>query len=116
MSKDQQPDRPQPERPRVEPEILPPERSEGPPRPAGVFVRFDQLGGTHRVFIARPSLSSVILAGLIIALVVALVFLLLASLVLFWIPIVVGVIVLLLLTGYARYGWWRLQAWLSRRG
>jgi Flp pilus assembly protein TadB len=79
----------QPERPRVEPEILPPERSDGPPRPAGVFV--------HRVFIARPGLPSILLALLIIALVAALVFLVLAGLVLIWIPVlIVGVVAAIL--------------------
>ena len=87
----------QPELPRVEPEILPPERSEGPPRPAGVFVRFDQLGGVHRVFIARPGLPSIMLALLILALVAALVLLVLAGVVLFWIPmLIIGLLAVIL--------------------
>jgi hypothetical protein len=79
----------QPERPHVEPEILPPERSDGPPRSAGIFVRVDQLGGVHRVVIARPGLPSIMLALLIIALVAALVLLVLTGLILFWIPILI---------------------------
>jgi len=92
MAEDQQP-----ERPRVEPEILPPQRSDGPPRPAGVFVRFDQLGGVHRVFIARPGLPSIMLAVLILALIAALVLLVLAGLVLFWIPmLIIGLLAVIL--------------------
>jgi hypothetical protein len=78
-----------PERPRAEPEILPPERSDDPRRPAGIFVRFDQLGGAHRVFVARPGWPSIMFALLVIALVGALVLLLLAGLFLFWIPILI---------------------------
>ena len=86
-----------PERPRVEPEILPPERSDGPPRPAGVFVRSDQLGGVHRVFIVRPGLPSILFALLILALIAALVLLVLAGLVLFWIPmLIIGLLAVIL--------------------
>jgi hypothetical protein len=77
-----------PERPRVEPEILPPERSE-PRRTSGIFVRVDQLGGVHRVIIPRPGLPSIMFALLVIALVGALVLLALAGLFLFWIPILI---------------------------
>ena len=82
-------DDPKPERPRAEPEIILPGEQPAPRRPAGVFVRFDEQGGVHRVFIARPGLPSVLLALLIIGLVAALVFLVLAGIVLFWIPILI---------------------------
>ena len=77
-----------PERPRVEPEILPPERSD-PRRTSGIFVRVDQLGGVRRVIIPRPGLPSIMFALLVIALVAALVFVALAGLILFWIPILI---------------------------
>jgi hypothetical protein len=86
-----------PERPRVEPEILPPERADGPPRPTGIFVRIDQLGGVHRVIIPRPGLPSIMFALLVTALVGGLVLLALAGLFLFWIPIlIIGLIAAIL--------------------
>jgi len=81
-------DTPKPERPRSEPEIIPPGEQPTPRRPAGVFVRFDEQG-VHRVFIARPGLPSILLALLIIGFVAALVFLVLAGIVLFWIPMLI---------------------------
>ena len=111
MSGDQYPDR-SPERPRVEPEIIPPVREERPPRgPAGIWMRIEERDGVRRLYIARPGLLSIILGLLIIGLIAAAVFLLLAGLVLLWIPIVIGGIILALLSGSVRQYWRRLQAW-----
>ena len=111
MSSDQNPDR-NPERPRVEPEIIPPVREERAPRgPAGIWMRVDERDGVRRVYIARPSLPSIILGLLIVGLIAAAVFLVLAGLVLLWIPIVIGGVILALLSGSIRQNWRRLQAW-----
>lgn len=68
-------------------------RSDGSRRRDGIFVRIRM----HRVFIARPGLPSIMLALLIIALVGALVFLVLAGLVLFWIPfLIIGLLAAIL--------------------
>ena len=100
------------QRPRVEPEIIPLVRDERAPRgPAGIWMRIEERDGVRRVFIARPSLLSIILGLLIVGLIAALVFLLLAGLVLLWIPIVIGGIILALLSGSIRHYWRRLQAW-----
>ena len=102
MSSDQNPDR-SPEQPRVEPEIIPPARVERAQRgPAGIWMRIDERDGVRRVYIARPSLLSIILGLLIIGLIAAAVFLLLAGLVLLWIPIVIGGVILALLSGSIR--------------
>ena len=111
MSRDQYSDR-SPERPRVEPEIIPPVRDGRAPRgPAGIWLRIDERDGVRRVFIARPSLLSIVLGLLIIGLIAAVIFLVLAGIVLVWIPILIGGIILALLSGATRHYWRRLQAW-----
>ena len=100
------------QRPRVEPEIIPPVREERASRgPAGIWMRIEERDGVRRVYIARPGLPSIILGLLIIGLIAALVFLLIAGLVLLWIPIVIGGIILALLSGSIRHYWRSLQAW-----
>ena len=111
MSNDQYPEQ-GPQRPRSEPEIIPPVREERTTRgPAGIWMRVEEREGVRRVFIARPSLLSIILGLLIIGLIAAVLFLLLAGLVLLWIPIVIGGVILALLSGSIRQYWRRLQAW-----
>ncbi len=109
MSSDQYPDR-SPERPRVEPEIIPPGR--GGRMPGGpIWLRIDERDGVRRVFIARPGLLSIVLGLLIIGLIAAVIFLVLAGIVLVWIPILIGGIILVLLSGATRDYWRRLHAW-----
>ena len=111
MSSDQYPDR-SPERPRVEPEIIPPGRGGRAPRgPTGIWLRIDERDGVRRVFIGRPGLLSIILGLLIIGLIAVVVFLVLAGIVLVWIPLLIAGIVLALLSGAIRHHWRRLQAW-----
>ena len=111
MSSEQYPDR-SPERPRVEPEIIPPVREERAARGrAGIWMRVEERDGVRRVFIARPGLLSIILGLLIIGLIAGLVLLLLAGLVILWIPIVIAGVILALLSGSIRQYWRRLQAW-----
>src|SRR5262249_30054073 len=110
MPNDQIPER-GPERPRVEPEIIPPGAD---PRPrgaaeGGIFMRMDAQGGVHRIVITRPGWPTIVLILLVIGLIVAVVFLLLAGLLLLWIPLVVVGIVAALVSGYGRYYWRRLQ-------
>jgi Flp pilus assembly protein TadB len=111
MSNDQYPER-SPERPRVEPEIIPPGQDARASREAsGMWMRFEDRGGTHRVFIARPGLASIIFGLLIIGLIAAVVFVVLAGIVLVWVPLLIAAIVLALLSGAIRHRWWRLKTW-----
>ena len=106
----------EPERPRVEPEIIPPDRSARlRAAPEGVFVRIDEHDGIRRVYIARPGLPSIILGLLLIGLVAAVVFVVLAGFVLVVIPVVIAAIALALLSGTVRSRWRRLQAWWGGR-
>jgi len=105
MSTNQFPDR-GPERPRVEPEIIPPGADDRMRRgPGGMWMRFDSQDGAQRIFIARPGLGSIILGLIIVGFVVAVVFVVLAGIVLLWIPILVGGILLALLSGAFRRQW-----------
>jgi hypothetical protein len=102
MSNDRYPDR-GPERPRHEPEIIPPgdDRS-GPYGLSGLFMRFEERDGVHRVYIVRPGLGSIVLGLLLIGLIAGIVFLVVAGLIILWVPILIGGILLALLTGFFR--------------
>ena len=103
-----------PERPRSEPEIIP------PGRPAGdgdgfVWTAIDERGETHRIYVARPGPFSVIVALFLAGLALAAVVLVLLSIALFWIPVVIFIIAAFLLSGYIRYYWRRLRYWAIGR-
>jgi hypothetical protein len=112
---------PAPEQPRSEPEIIPPDRShpEGRPEGArtgrdGVWFRFDEgNGATRRVFVA-PGWPTILLALLAAGVVAALGLLLLAGLVLIWIPVLVGGVLLALVSRSVRQRLAGLRRWWSR--
>jgi len=114
MTDDRYPDR-APERPRSEPEIIPP----GEDAPFGererIWMRYDDGTRVHRIVIARPGLPSVLLGLFILGAVAAVGALLLAGLVLLWLPVLVGGVLLALLFGPLRYHWRRLRDWLAGR-
>jgi hypothetical protein len=106
MSDDRFPDR-GPERPRQEPEIIPPGRDDGGDRRArlsGLFMRFEERDGVHRVYVGRPGVGSIILGLLVLGLIAAVAFLVVAGLIILWVPILIGAIVLALLAGLFRRG------------
>jgi hypothetical protein len=113
QEQDTDPDRNRrPEQPRSEPEIIPPpRRGEEEPR---VWVSVDEHGA-QRIYIARPSAFSIILALVLAGVVLVAVVLVLLGLVLFWIPVAIVVVALVLLSGTVRYYWRRLQHWLAGR-
>jgi hypothetical protein len=105
------------ERPRVEPEIIPPNaRRGGRGAFENMFVRVEESDdGIRRVQIKKlgPFTLALILLG--IGLAVGIVFLLLAGLVLLWIPIVIIGILFALFSVSARDMWRRVQGWLGGR-
>ena len=105
MSNDRYPDR-GPERPRHEPEIIPPDRDKRAGQ-TGIFMRFEQRDGVHRVYLARPGLSSIILGLLLLGLIAGVAFLVVAGLIILWVPILIGGILLALLSGFFRRRWRR---------
>lgn len=99
-----------PQWPRSEPEIIPPgheSRREREQRQRGWV--YDDRTGIHRIYVAQPGPFSLMAALLIAGLVLAAIVVLVLGLVLFWIPVVVLVVGGLLLSGYIRSYWRRLQ-------
>ncbi len=80
-----------PERPRLEPEIIPPDRDGGqadwrrtPWRGSG----FEQVRGTHRIYVGRIGPFGIALLLLAIIAIIAIVLIVVLGTVLIWIPIV----------------------------
>ena len=113
MSNDERSSRP--ERPRSEPEIIPPDRGGRRDGRGHVWTTTDEHGGTHRIYVAQPGPFAIIAALIIAGLVFAGIVLLLLGLVLFWIPVIILVVAALLLVGYIRTHWRRLRYWAARR-
>ncbi len=112
------PTKPPVERPRVEPEIIPPSASRRSGRGSfeNLFVRIEEGDdGIRRVQIKKlgPFTLALILLGAGLA--VGIVFLLLAGLVLLWIPIVIIGILFALFSVSARDMWGRVQGWFGGR-
>src|SRR5690348_5905225 len=102
-----------PERPRSEPEIIPPGSSDN--RRDRVRMHYEDGFRVHRVYIARPSLPIILLGLFIVGAIVGLGILVLAGVLLLWLPIVIAGILLALFYGPVRYHWYRLRAWLGGR-
>jgi hypothetical protein len=109
-------DKPRVERPRIEPEIIPPNarrRSFD-----SVFMRVEEGDdGIRRVYLKRPGPFTVTLVLLAAGAVAVLAFLLLAGLMLLWIPLIIIGILFAIFSVSARDLWSRLQGWFggSRR-
>lgn len=77
----------EPERPRAEPEILPPERGRGPDWPPPPYG-FTRMRGTHRVYVGRIGPLGFTILMLIVALLSGVLLLALIGAALIWIPVV----------------------------
>lgn len=84
-----------PERPRAEPEIIPPDRSgirsdwrRSPWTAAGDPYRMGEPRGTHRIYVARIGPLGIALWLVAFAALAALIFLVILGAVLIWIPVV----------------------------
>lgn len=90
-------DKDRPERPRAEPEIIPPERSgrgsdwgRSPWREGA----FSQTRGTNRIYVARLGPFGVALLMLAVAAIVAIVLIAVLGAVLIWIPVIAVLVVI----------------------
>jgi hypothetical protein len=110
MTNDDHRDR-MPERPRSEPEIIPPGAEYG--QRDDVRGHYENGYGIHRIYIARPGLPSILIGLLILGAVVALVFFVVAGALLLAFPLVIAGILLALFYGPVRYHWRRLRGWLG---
>jgi hypothetical protein len=95
----------EPELPRVEPEIIPPNRrgpydreERWPPPPYG----FTQMRGTHRVFVGRVGPFGFALIMLIAGLLAAVLLLILIGAALIWIPVVAALVIIAAISGLLR--------------
>jgi hypothetical protein len=82
----------QPEQPRVEPEIIPPDRIPRPSnwqQPAWPPFRGTGAGSTHRVYVTRIGPFGIILFMLIVGVLIVVILLAAVGAFLLWIPIVV---------------------------
>lgn len=82
----------QPERPRVEPEILPPDRHQGRdwPPPYGASRSY----GTHRLYVTQIGPFGFALLMLVVGLLMAVLLLALIGTALIWLPLIAGLLLI----------------------
>lgn len=110
--------RPRVEHPRVEPEIIPPgAQSRGDGTRGGfdsIFIHVEEgADGIRRITLKRPGPFTIIALLLGAGLVAALFFVVLAGLMLLWIPLVIAGVAFALFSGSARTAWQRIRGWWS---
>jgi hypothetical protein len=91
----------EPERPRAEPEILPPDRR-GPDQRGWPPNGFGEVHGTHRIYVSRIGPFGFALLMLVVGFLAAVFLLLLIGTALLWIPIMLAVIVIAAISGVWR--------------
>jgi hypothetical protein len=91
-----------PERPRVEPEIIPPDRTQSARRGPAHF----ETDGAHRVYVARIGPLGGVLLMLVIAVFIAAGGLLLLGALLLWLPLVALILVIGAITALFRPRRW----------
>jgi hypothetical protein len=106
-----------PEQSRAEPEIIPPGVDEHSRRgPVGMWVRIDEHDGVRRVVIGQPGPTAIVLGLLALCLIAGIAFLVVAGLLLLWIPVVVAGILFAFATAAIRHHSRLLRArWSSKR-
>jgi len=111
--------KPRVERPRVEPEIIPPNAQSRRGARGGfdsVFIRVEEGDdGIRRVHLKKPGPFTIVVVLLAVGLVVALFFVVLSALMLLWIPLVIVGILFALFSGSALNAWQRVRGWFGGR-
>ncbi|MBX6424604.1 MAG: hypothetical protein IRZ09_01565 [Variibacter sp.] len=98
-----------PERPRAEPEIIPPDRARGRPEGDGLFVFVEDREGVRRIHVARPGPLSFILAFVVAGLALAAILLVAFGVVVVLVPVIALAAAALLGYAYLRGTWRRLR-------
>lgn len=93
-------DRDLPERPRAEPEIIPPDRTQG--RSSWRGNEFPYGGGTHRVYVTRLGPFSGIILMLAIVILAVVILLTFLGALLIWIPVVAFIVIIGAVSGFLR--------------
>jgi len=92
------------ERPRAEPEILPPERDRG--RSTWRASETADFAGTHRIYVTRLGPFGGVLLMLALAVLAAVILLAFLGALLIWIPIVAFVVLVAAVSGFLRPRRW----------
>jgi hypothetical protein len=82
----------QPERPKAEPEIIPPDRRSTSPHRGGETGRwpaYSNMSQTHRVYVGRVGPIGIALLLLVVGVVIAALLLVIVGAVLLWIPVLI---------------------------
>ena len=103
-----------PERPRSEPEIIPPGRSSGRARD-GIWISVNDEAGPRRMYIAPPGPFAIIVGLAVLGLIAAVMLILLLSVAVIWIPVVIILVAAFVLSVTFRQYWRRFRNWLSAR-
>ena len=99
------------ERPRSEPEIIPPGQAGG--RTHRIWFAMDD-DGTRRIYVAQPGPFTIILALAVLGLIALVMLIVLLSVAVIWIPVVIILVGTLVLSlTFSRY-WQRFRNWLGR--
>jgi hypothetical protein len=93
-----------PERPRAEPEIIPPDRNPG--RSAWRRSAFPDIGGTQRIYVTRVGPFGGILLLLALFVLVAVTLLIVLGALIVWIPIIGLIVLVAALSGFLRLRRW----------
>jgi hypothetical protein len=88
------------EKPRAEPEIIPPGDLDG--RPMRDRYHFDVHGGSQRIYVARLGPFGIVVLGLLIALITAVIPIVLLGALLIWIPVAVLFVAAAVVSGLLR--------------
>jgi hypothetical protein len=105
-----------PERPRSEPEIIPPGRQGGRRgSQSHVWVWMADREGMREANVRLPGPLTIFLALALVAMVTGLIMILVLGAVIIWVPVFVLAIVGLLIAAAARQYWWRFRRWLAQR-
>ena len=107
--------RPRVEHPRVEPEIIPPGSQAGRGRGAGgfdsIFISVEEgADGIRRVKLKKPGPFTIIALLLVAGVAVALFFVVLAGLMILWIPLTIAGILFAMFTNSGRQMWQRVRS------
>jgi len=105
------------DRPRSEPEIIPPDRTGGrrSDSQSHIWVWVADREGMRRANVTLPGPFTIFLALALVAMVAGLIVILVLGAVIIWVPIFVLAIVGLLIAAAARQYWWRFRRWLAQR-
>ena len=111
---DRKPDGSEPDRPRSEPEIIPPGQRDRRD-PSHVFISIDEDGSPRRIYMAQPGPLTIILALAVLGLIGVVALIVLLSVALIWIPVVIALVAIFVASMTFRHWLHRFRSWWARR-